>query len=82
MSSNVLSYLIPEDIKIAELNERTIKLAKYLKMLDDEQERKMLIMKEVLTFNQVMEIVNIANPVTRTERIKYKMQEFGFDKQI
>ena len=74
--------LLAEDIKIAEFNERSIKLARYLSILTDDQERQMLTMKEVLTFNQVMEIVNIANPVARSERIRYRMREFKLDKQV
>lgn len=51
------------------LEERSIKLARYLKILTIEQEEEMIGMLPGLNYIEIMEVINTFDPVKRKEKI-------------
>jgi len=61
--------IINDDSDISELNIRTLNLAYFLKLLTIEQHEMITPIINKIEFDEVMELINIMNPIEKQNRI-------------
>ena len=82
MATKTKSSVLDDGVCIEELNTRTINLAFYLKMLTVDEQKNLVSLASIITFEELMSVVNIMSPKIKNEKIESLKTKYALPRRV